>query len=254
MPAVIDTLGCDNGSMMKGKTIQIAHNSEAFNSYFSTRGKNCPAVMVLHAWWGLNGFFRNFCDRLASEGFSTMAPDLYDGRTASTIEQAENLRSKLDRKGAFRKINATLDYLLSEKKLLTGNVGVIGFSLGGHFALDLSSARREVKAVVVFYGTSPKRQWKKSEAAYLGHFAEKDPYEPFTNVLSLEKKLKSAGKRVKFYAYQNTGHWFFESDRLDAYDRAASALAWKRTVEFLRTTLRVSRSASSSVLRTRDNR
>ena len=254
MLTVLETLGSDNGSMVRGKTIQIAYNSEAFSCYFSTRGKNRPAMIVLHAWWGLNDFLRNFCDRLASEGFSTIALDLYGGCTASTIEQAENLRSKLDRKEAFRKINATLDYLLSEKQLLRGKMGAIGFSLGGHFALDLSSTRREVKAVVVFYGTSPKRQWKKSEAVYLGHFAEKDPYESATNVLSLEKKLKSAGKRVKFYTYPNTGHWFFESDRLDAYNRAASALAWKRTVEFLRRTLRVSRSSSSSVLRTRDDR
>jgi carboxymethylenebutenolidase len=92
-----------------------------------------------------------------------------------------------------------------------------------------------VKALVIFYATSPTRQWKKSEAAYLGHFAEKDPYESAADVLSLEKKLKSAQRTVKFYTYPNTGHWFFERDRRDAYNRAASTLAWKRTVEFLHT-------------------
>ncbi len=222
---------------MSGKTIQIAYNSEAFNCYFSTRAKNRPGVIVLHAWWGLNDFLRSFCDRLAGEGFSTMAPDLYGGHTASTVGEAEDLSSKLDRKEAFRKINATLDYFVPDKQLLGGKVGTIGVSLGGYFALDLSSAREEVKAVVIFYATSPTREWNRYEASYLGHFAEKDAYESATDVLDLEKSLKSAGKSVQFYTYPDTGHWFFESDRRDAYDPAASAVAWKRTVEFLRTTL-----------------
>ena len=223
---------------MSGKTIRIVHYLDAFNCYLSTREKNRPPIMVLHAWWGLNDFLRSFCDRLADEGFSTSAPDLYGGRNASTVKQAEDLSSKLDRKEAFGKINATLDYLLGEQQLVGRRVGVIGFPLGGYFALDLTSARGEVKAVVVFYATSPTRQWNKSEASYLGHFAEKDPYESTIDVLDLEKSLKSAGKHVRFYMYPNTGHWFFESDRRDAYNPEASTLAWKRTVEFLRTTLR----------------
>ncbi len=35
-----------------------------------------PDVIVLHAWWGLNQFFKNLCDRLAAEGFLAFAPDL----------------------------------------------------------------------------------------------------------------------------------------------------------------------------------
>jgi len=222
---------------LSGKTIQIYYNSDAFNCYFSTSGKDRPGVVVLHAWWGLNDFLRGFCDRLAGEGFSAIAPDLYGGRIASTVGQAEDLSSRLDRKEAFQKVNAALNCVIAEKQLQGGKLGAIGFSLGGHFALELSLTRGEVKAVAVFYATSPTRQWNHSEASYLGHFAEKDPYESAADVLDLDNSLKSAGKTVKFYTYPNTGHWFFESDRLDAYNPVASALAWKRTVEFLRTTL-----------------
>jgi carboxymethylenebutenolidase len=174
---------------------------------------------------------------LAGEGFLTIAPDLYGGRLASTIPQAEELVSKLDGKEAFRKVNATLDYLLREKQMLDEKSAVIGFSLGANFALELSSTRPDVKAVVVFYGTSGTRQWDKSKAAYLGHFAEKDPYEDQVYIQALEKSLKSTGKNVNFYTYPGTGHWFFESDRKDAYNPEAAALAWKRTLEFLHTTL-----------------
>jgi carboxymethylenebutenolidase len=223
---------------LSGKTIQIPCDSGSFNCYSRTSGKTGPEVVVLHPWWGLNDFIRSFCDRLAGEGFSTIAPDLYGGRLASTIPQAEELSSKLDGKEAFRKVNATLDYLVRDNQLLDGKVAVVGFSLGAFFALDLGATRPEVKGVVVFYGTSGTRQWDKSKASYLGHFAEKDPYEDPVYVQALEKSLKSAGKSVNFYTYPGTGHWFFESDRQDAYNPEAAALAWKRTLEFLHTTLR----------------
>ena len=58
----------------------------------SSSGKG---VLVIHAWWGLNQFFKDLCDRLAGEGFFALAPDLYHGKTASTIDQAKKLRSSL---------------------------------------------------------------------------------------------------------------------------------------------------------------
>ncbi|HEX9596797.1 MAG TPA: dienelactone hydrolase family protein, partial [Anaerolineales bacterium] len=73
-----------------------------------------------------------------------------------------------------------------------------------------------------------------SRAAYLGHFAENDDFEPKSAVDELEESLKAAGRPVTFYTYPETGHWFVEADRADAYDQAAAELAWERTLEFLK--------------------
>src|SRR3989441_8420456 len=59
-----------------------------------------PGVLVLHAWWGLNDFFKGVCDQLATAGVVAFAPDLYPGATASTRDGAERLMSKIDPKVA----------------------------------------------------------------------------------------------------------------------------------------------------------
>jgi len=53
-----------------------------------------PAVLVLHAWWGLTDMFTGVSDRLAAAGFVAFAPDLYDGPTATTIADAERLMAR----------------------------------------------------------------------------------------------------------------------------------------------------------------
>ncbi len=68
-------------------------------------------ILVLHAWWGLNGFFQDLCKRLAREGFTAFALDLYHGRVAATIKEAESLRSKLSRKQAQADIAVAIEYL-----------------------------------------------------------------------------------------------------------------------------------------------
>jgi carboxymethylenebutenolidase len=92
--------------------------------------------------------------------------------------------------------------------------------------------------VVIFYGTGS-ADFNNSKAAYLGHFAEIDPYEPAEYVDDLENELSSCGLEVTFHRYEGTGHWFFESDRPEAYNRESAQLAWDRTLSFLKQRLRI---------------
>jgi carboxymethylenebutenolidase len=196
-------------------------------------------VLVLHAWWGLNETIKVLCRRLADAGFVALAPDLYHGKVADTIAGAEALGSALDANHlqAKREIAAAARFLSGRagQSRATGRAGlaVIGFSLGAYYALDLSAAEPEqIHSVVLFYGTGS-ADFSRSQAAYLGHFAEQDEYEPRANVDALEAELRQAGRPVTFHRYAGTGHWFFEPDRTDAYNAAAASLAWERTLAFL---------------------
>ena len=195
-----------------------------------------PGVLVLHAWWGLNDTIKAFCTRLAENGFVAFAPDLYHGKVADNIADAETLGKALD--ATFLQAKAEIAdatmFLNERVRQADRGLAVIGFSLGVYYALDLAAADPEhIRYVVIFYGTGD-GDYSNSRATYLGHFAEKDEFEPQSNVDNLEESLRRAGRPVTFYRYSGTGHWFFEPDRLQAYNQVAASLAWDRTLDFLR--------------------
>lgn len=198
-------------------------------------GTDSP-VLVLHPWWGLNNTIKAFCNRLAEVGFVAFAPDLYHGKVTDQIDEAETLVTSLAQNSAqaTAELAEALKFLRERAGSADARVAVIGFSMGAYYALDLSANHPDViHAVVLFYGTGP-ADFSKSKAAYLGHFAAADEYEPQENVDSLEADLKAAGRPVTFHIYPNTGHWFFEPDREQVYNQDAARLAWDRTIAFLR--------------------
>jgi carboxymethylenebutenolidase len=188
-------------------------------------------VLVLHAWWGLNQFLKGFCDRLSGAGFTVLAPDLYHGAVATTIEEAKKLRGKLKREIVAHEITEAAGRL----RELCGRqeIGLVGFSLGGYWGLWLvEQPASPVRAAVLFYAAR-QGDYAASPAAFQFHLAEHDDYVADSGVKKLRKSLAAAGKTAEFHTYPGTGHWFLESDRPDAFQPEAAQLAWERTVEFL---------------------
>lgn len=195
-----------------------------------------PGVLVLHAWWGLTPMFTGLCDRLATEGFVALAPDLYGGPTAETIEQAQQLIENFDHSVAITKIEQAVNILRGNTTAEGSKAGVIGFSLGAAFALDASVRYYDlIAAVVLFYGTAHDN-YSSARAAYLGHFAEQDEWEAGSDIDALEATLGVAGREVTFHRYSGTQHWFFEENRPE-YNPRAAELAWQRTLAFLKARL-----------------
>lgn len=194
-----------------------------------------PGVLVLHAWWGLNDFFKECCERLAREGYVALAPDLYHGQIATTIEGARQLAKALDDTQADADIAGAIAYLRQHPAVRGQGIGCVGFSMGAMFAFSLScTLPEEIAAVVAVYGTGPEVDYASARAAYLGHFARGDEWEEDEYVDQLEAALRTAGREATFYRYSGVTHWFMEENRPDAYNAEAAALAWQRTLDFLR--------------------
>ena len=197
-----------------------------------------PGVLVLHAWWGLTPFFKGVCERLAAESFVAFAPDRYGGPTAATIEEAEALQQQReDPVSTEAALGASVEFLSAHEAVVGEGLGALGFSAGAAWALLLSVRKPDlIRAVIAFYGTGLwlESDYPRARAAYLGHYAEVDEFEPVDEVRGTQEALRAAGREVTFYTYPSVGHWFFEEDR-PAYDAGAARLAWERTVSFLQT-------------------
>ena len=117
-------------------------------------------ILVLHAWWGLNDTIKATCTRLADSGFVAFAPDLYHGKVADNIPDAETLGKALDANFLQAKAEIAEACLFLDGHVGTANGGlaVIGFSLGVYYALDLAAADPEhIHSVVIFYGSGDAR-------------------------------------------------------------------------------------------------
>lgn len=206
-----------------------------FEGYFiSPKAKIKGKVLVLHAWWGLNQTIKDYCDRLAEEGFAVYAPDVYHGKLTDEIEIAEQYSNDLKLDQARIDLDHAIQFFLTQEPQSVKNIAVIGFSLGAFLALDLSNNHSDlINKVVVYYGTGPD-DYSDAKATYLGHFAEFDVFEPTSNIEELETALRESNRPYSFHQYPNTGHWFCEPDRLDAFKKDAAKLAWERTITFLK--------------------
>jgi carboxymethylenebutenolidase len=199
-----------------------------------------PAVIVLQEWWGVEEHIRSVCDRLASEGFFALAPDLFDGETTTQPSEAEQKLMALSMDKAEPQMCAAADYLAGLDGVQGDGVGSLGFCLGGGLAVWASATCPKITATVSYYYVMPhgKPDFSNVKGPVLGHFGTEDAFIPQDDAKALESELRDAGVDVTFHYYDGNGHAFFnEIDRLGTYDAEAAQLSWERTVGFLREAL-----------------
>jgi carboxymethylenebutenolidase len=149
-------------------------------------------VVVFHAWWGLTAVFEEVCDGLAASGFLALCPDLYGGRTASTIQDAQGLL-EADQSTARTKLALRAADAVSVR---AQPVAALGFSMGGDYALWAATQRSEITKVVTFYGGSEQdADFPTTITAEIqGHFAADDEWESADAARDLEARLEAAGR------------------------------------------------------------
>lgn len=195
-------------------------------------GGTAPAVVVVQEWWGLNEQIEGTVDRLAAEGFVVLAPDLYRGAVAKDATEANKMMGELDGKRALADLEGAVAYLRQHARG-NGRVAMTGFCMGGAYTLASACTIRGLAAAVPFYGIPPRADYTKVEAPILFHVAEHDGWVTPEKAAEVVKAVKAAGGNIELKLY-DADHAFMNEKRPEVYSAEASALAWKRTVEFLR--------------------
>jgi len=198
-------------------------------------GGHGRGVLVLHEAFGLVDWIRDVCDRLARRGFVALAPDLFRGGRAESVEQAVGLAASLELERVTRDLEAGVEALLNHDSVDGGRIGAVGFCMGGHLALLAGTRSARVAAVVDFYGPSPALPFEleKLEAAVLGIFAENDEFIAREAIEALRKALAKAGKRAVIHVESGVGHGYMNDARPERFDAAAAAAGWDRMLAFL---------------------
>ena len=194
-----------------------------------------PGIVVIHEWWGLNDWVKEQADKLADQGYVTLAIDLYRGKVAATPEDAHEIMRGVPEDRAKRDLRAAVDFLKSQPNIKKDRLAAIGWCMGGGYALDVALQEPTLTADVINYGhlaTDPD-SLKQINASILGNFGGKDQGIPAADVLKFQQELKQDGKDVDIKIYPDAGHAFENPNNKAGYRADDAADAWQRTVRFL---------------------
>jgi carboxymethylenebutenolidase len=211
--------------------------------YLATPAKDSgkhPAVIVIQEYWGLNDWVREQAKRFADQGYVALAVDLYRGTVAATPDEAHELMRGLPEDRAMADLKAAFNYLASRKDVDAKRIGVIGWCMGGGYALMLATQEPRLAAGVVNYGhlmTDPKTI-SSIKVPLLGNFGAEDRGIPAADVREFESALKKAGRIADFKVYPGAGHAFMNPNNKGGYVATAAADAWNRIDHFFAERLR----------------
>ena len=201
-----------------------------------------PGIIAIHEWWGLNDNIESVSRRLAGEGYTVLAVDLYRGQTADTPDQARQLVSTVTQnpEAAQANLKQAYDYLTQEQNATA--VGSIGWCFGGGWSLQTGLLLpQKLNAVVIYYGRliTDIATLKPLQMPILGIFGGKDQAIPVTQVREFEAALQQLGKTVDIQIYEEADHAFANPSG-QRYEPKAAEDAWNKTITFFNQTLKSS--------------
>jgi carboxymethylenebutenolidase len=193
------------------------------------------AVIVVQEWWGLNDHIRDVARRLAREGYVAIAPDLYSRqghKVANDPNTAAQLMGGLKKPDGIDDLKTTIEWLRNQKRTRTSKIGVIGFCMGGSYALLLPCESKEISAAAPFYGEIPPKSKIRDLACPVFYaYGTNDGWIQRSDVDRLAGEMKEFSKSGEVKIYPGCSHGFFNDTRSDVYNAAAAQDAWQHVLK-----------------------
>ena len=195
-------------------------------------GKPKGGIVVIQEIFGVNHHIRALCDRFAAQGYSAIAPQVFDrfardfesGYSPDEIAHARSLLGSLNWDNMMKDIEAAVANLKS-----AGPIGIVGYCMGGTATFLAACRIPGLSAAVAYYGGQIARfADEKPKCPLQMHFGEKDESIPMPTVEEIKQKQPQA----ETYVYPGAPHGF-SCDERAAFRKEASDLAWQRTLAFL---------------------
>lgn len=195
----------------------------------------CFAIIVLHTSWGLTSHIKGVCDRLARSGFVVMAPDFYNGGVANSPETAEELCERMDGDDVVAVVEHYVRFLNQLPFVKRKKFCLIGFGVGGTYALLAAGRLKNFVAVADFCGVYPKpvEELAHIDCPLLVLAAGEDTVFGSYEIKRMDDAFKEYELQGVIHVYEKAGADFFDDSRVHAYNYSCSEDGWKRMMVFL---------------------
>jgi carboxymethylenebutenolidase len=213
-------------------------------------GRAFPAVIVIQHGPGVDRFIQDRVETLSEQhGYLAIAPDLYhrqpeDGDMMTRIGRLRDPEVVND-------VNAAVNYARRLKDTQLGDVGIIGFCMGGRVAYLMAASKPVFKAAGVFYGGNIMKAWGAGPTPFdltpyvhcpiAGFFGNEDPNPSPADVDRISTQLDKYRKAHEFHRYDGAGHAFLNFSNPVTYREGPARDAWEKLIPFLQRHLQSSR-------------
>lgn len=218
---------------MNVESLNLTTSQGATTAYVARPEKDvATGVLLIQEYWGINEHIRDLAGRFASEGYLCVAPDLYRGRLAADKDEAAALMQALRIEDGLATIRKAIDAVKETYRI--EEFAIIGFCMGGTFALRAACEIPELKAAAPFYGDTPEEDvLKKLKVPTLFIAGKRDAWINPQKVNRLKEVAKKYDLPVEAVSY-DADHAFFNDTRPQVYDAEAAADAWRRVLELFK--------------------
>jgi dienelactone hydrolase len=208
-----------------------------------------PGILVVHEWWGHNGYSRSRAEKLAALGYVALALDMYgDGKQASHPEDAGAFAGAVmgNIKEAEGRFSAGLNQLKMDSHVDGSKIAAVGYCFGGSVAMTMANMGMDLKGVAAFHSgiTLPEmpKEGTPVKARMLICQGADDPFLDSTDVASFKSEMDKAGVRYEYITYPGAMHAFTnpDADSLGKkfelplrYDWKADEESWEALRHFL---------------------
>jgi len=208
-------------------TAKDGHRFAAYRAgpEIATRG-----LVVVQEIFGVNRHMRHVCDAFGAEGYSVVAPALFDraergvelGYQAADVARGRELRAKVSEDGTLADIEAAAAALGEIKR------GIVGYCWGGTVAWWGATRSQSFRAAVGWYGGGIAATCNETPSCPVElHFGAQDASIPLSDV----EAIKAAHPDIPVYVYPGAGHGFGCEER-GSYSAPDASLAQTRTLGF----------------------
>ncbi len=223
------TYAPEHGKML---SLPVKDGADANVFYIPAKEQTNKILLVFHEWWGLNDYIKREAESLQKSlgNVEVYAVDLYDGKVATSADEASKLMSGLDPKRGSAIIQAVLNKVGKDKKIAT-----IGWCMGGSWSFNGTLlAGNEAAGCVMYYGFPEEdaKKIKPLKADVLYVWGSLDQFITKDKVSKLQDEVKATKHKFTWYTYE--ANHAFANPSNPKYDVKAATEAHEHAVKFLK--------------------